>query len=404
MNEPTIRDLPDLKGVRVLVRVDFNVPLEQGNVADDCRIQAALATIRFLRRQKARVILMSHLGRPEGKVVESLRMAPVARRLGELLRIKVKACSDCVGPEAETAVEALEPGEVLLLENLRFHSEEIENDPIFAESLASLGDIYVDDAFAAAHRAHASIVGVPKHLPSVAGLLMEKEMRTIRDFLTRPERPLVLVLGGAKARDKVAMVAKLLPKIDEACLGGLVGATFLAALGSKTGDTPIAGERLNLARDICIGGGRQKLKLPVDVVVGTIATHGAEYRASYLDDIKPGEQIFDIGPKTVTEFTSAVTQARTVVWNGPMGMFEVEELAKGTRAVAEAIANSRAKSLVGGGETCNAIYDLGLARRIDHISTGGGAFLEFLLYDDLVGLQAIRAHPYARVEAPSIRC
>ena len=397
MNEPTIRDLADLKGVRVLVRVDFNVPLAEGNVTDDSRIEAALPTIQFLRRQKARVILMSHLGRPDGKVVESLRLAPVARRLGELLRVEVNACGECVGPEAEMAVDDLEPGDVLLLENLRFHSEEMENDPIFAESLASLGDVYVDDAFAAAHRDHASISGVSRHLPSVAGLLMEKETRTIRDFLTSPDRPFVLVLGGAKASDKIAMVAKLLPKIDEACLGGLVGVTFRAALGSEVGNTSIAGERLDLARDICIGGGRQKLKLPADVVVGTIPMHGGEYRASYLDDIKPGEQVFDIGPKTITDFTSAITQARTVVWNGPMGMFEVEELAKGTRAVAEAIANSHAKSLVGGGETSKAIYDLGLAERIDHMSTGGGAFLEFLLYDDLPGLAAIRAHPYARV-------
>jgi len=399
MNEPTIRDLPALEGVRVLVRVDFNVPIEDGKITDDTRIRAALPTIEFLRDKDARVILVSHLGRPGGKVVESLRLAPVGRRLGELLCAEIKLCADCIGPEAETAAASLAPGEVLLLENLRFHPGEEENDPGFARSLAALGDVYVGDAFGAAHRDHASITGVPRYLPPVAGLLLERETRIIRDFLILPERPLVLVLGGAKASDKVAAVAKLLPKIDEACVGGLAGATFLAALGADVGGTPVPEETLLVARDLCVGGGRQKLKLPVDVIVGSTPTPHGEFRSSYADDINPGEQIFDIGPKTITEFTKIITRAKTVVWNGPMGVFEVEELAKGTRAVAEAIANSRARSLVGGGESAEAIRSMGLTDRIGHVSTGGGAFLEFLLHDDLPGLEAIREHSRARVPA-----
>ena len=398
MNEPTIRDLTDLGGKRVLVRVDFNVPIEDGRVSDDSRIAAALPTIEFLRQRNAPVILMSHLGRPGGEFVESLRLAPVARRLGELLGADVKTCSDCIGLEAETAAEAIAPGEVLLLENLRFHPGEENNDPRFARALAALADVYVDDALAAAHRAHASIAGVPLYLPSVVGLLVEKETHTIRDFLAEPRRPFVLVLGGAKAGDKVATLARLLPKIDIACLGGIVGATFLAALETDVGDTPVPTDRLDMARGLC-DEFRQKLKLPVDVKVGATPAHNAEYRTCYADGIRAHEQVFDIGPETITEFTLTIGQARTVLWNGPMGIFEIEELSKGTRAVAEAIVRSRARSLVGGGETSKVIHDLALADGFDHISTGGGAFLEFLLHGDLPGLEAVRAqHEVASYE------
>lgn len=395
MNEPTVRDLEDLKERRVLVRADFNVPLHDGAVADDSRIVAALPTIHFLLEREARVILMSHLGRPGGTVVEELRLAPVANRLRELMGVTVRNVSDCVGPIALKAAEELNHGEILLLENLRFHKGEEANDAAFAGALASLADVYVNEAFPASHRSHASIVGVPRDLPSVIGLLMERETRTIYDVLVKPARPLVLVMGGAKPEDKVPLVAKLLPLIDEGLLGGLVGATFLAAIGTKVGKTPVASPKLALARDVYLGSGKSKLRLPVDVAVGPRATPDVKYRVSPVDRIKDDEEIFDIGPRTMTQFADTIMRAGTVVWNGPPGLFEVNELSRGTVAVAQAVARTAARTLVGGGDTVRALNILGLADDVSFVSTGGAAFLQFLLDDDLPGLQAVRAHAYA---------
>ncbi len=390
MDKKTIRDV-DVKGKRVLVRVDFNVPQnEAGQVTDDTRIRAALPTIEYLKQQGAIVILASHLGRPKGKFVESMRMAPVAARLSELLGQPVRTVPDVIGPEVEAAVKELKPGQVLLLENLRFYKEEEANDPEFARKLAALADLYVNDAFGTAHRAHASTEGVAHYLPAVAGFLMAKEIDFLSKALENPARPFVAILGGAKVSDKIGVIKNLLPKVDKLLIGGGMANTFLLAMGYQVGDSLVEADKTDVARDL-MGLGGQKLLLPVDVVIADAFSAEAERQVAPIDAVPAGWRIMDIGPETVKRYTQALQGARTVVWNGPMGVFEFAPFAAGTIAVAHAVADlPQATTIVGGGDSVAAIEAAGVTEKISHISTGGGASLEFLEGRELPGVAALQ--------------
>jgi phosphoglycerate kinase len=384
----TLHEAP-VSGKRVLVRVDFNVPLDRqtGEVADDTRIRAALPTIEYLIQQGARVILMTHLGRPEGKVVDSLRVDPVARRLSELLGGPVKKAPDCVGPEVEAMVAQLQPGEVLLLENLRFHPEEEANEPAFAEALARLGEVYVNDAFGTAHRAHASTAGVARFLPAYAGLLMEKEVRYLTKVLGNPEQPYIAVIGGAKVSDKLPVLRNLLPRVDRLLVGGGMANTFLRALGHQVGASLYEEDQVEAAREL-LGSG--KIMVPVDGVIADRVAADARTEVLLFGDVPEGWSVLDIGPETVRQFQEALRPARTVLWNGPMGVFELEPFAGGTRAIAEFLAGlTGALRVVGGGETVAAVEKFRLADKFDHISTGGGATLEFLEGRTLPGIAVL---------------
>ncbi|RLC79799.1 MAG: phosphoglycerate kinase [Chloroflexi bacterium] len=388
MRKKTIRDV-DVKGKRVLVRVDFNVPLADGKVADDRRIRAALPTIQYLLDHGAAVILMSHLGRPKGKVVPELRMDPVAERLSQLLGQSVRKLDDCIGPEVEAAVRAMKPGDVILLENTRFHPEERKNDPEFARKLASLADLFVNDAFGTAHRAHASTVGVARYLPAVAGFLMERELRFLGQALESPERPFVALLGGAKISDKIGVIRNLLSKVDALLIGGGMANTFFKAQGYKVGDSLVEDEAIDTAKGLLDEAG-DKLILPVDVVIADKVAPDAAVKTIKVGDVPAGWRILDIGPETVEFFKGKLQGARTVVWNGPMGVFEVEPFAKGTFAIAEALAElEEATVIVGGGDSAAAVEKAGVADRITHVSTGGGASLEFLEGKELPGVAAL---------------
>jgi len=382
----------DARGKRVLVRVDFNVPQdEDGQITDDTRIRASLPTLRELLEQDARVVLMSHLGRPKGPD-PSLSLRPVAARLQELLGRPVGFAADCVGPEAEQAAADLAPGGVLLLENLRFHPEEEADDPGFAKQLAALGDVYVDDAFGAAHRAHASTEGVTHVLPSYAGLLLEKEIEVLGATLEKPERPLVVILGGAKVKDKLGVIDNLLGKADAMLLGGGMAFTFVKAQGHEIGKSLLDEKRLDAARATLQRPEANRLKLPVDVLAAGGLTHTGDEEIVPIDRIPPDRIAVDIGPATARAFADAVRSARTIIWNGPMGVFEVAEFAAGTRAVAHAVrdqANAGATVIVGGGDTVAALEQLGYAEGIGHLSTGGGASLEFLEGKSLPGVAAV---------------
>jgi len=383
----TVRDIA-VKGKRVLVRVDFNVPLENGEVADDTRIRAVLPTIQYLLEQGSAVILMSHLGRPEGQVQDDLRLDPVGRRLSELLGQEVAKVDDCVGPEVERATKSLQPGQVLLLENLRFHPEEEENDQGFARQLASLADVYVNDAFGAAHRAHASTTSVTEYLPSVAGLLMERELQMLGEALANPTRPFVAVLGGAKVSGKIGVIRSLLSKVDLLLVGGGMANTFLKAQGLEVGKSLVDNDSLAVARDMLEQAGK-RLVLPVDVVVADAFAADARARTVSAEAVPPGWLILDIGPRTVSLFEKKLSTAGTVVWNGPMGVFEFPRFAAGTRALAESLARSQATTIVGGGDSAAAVRQAGLEDKMTFVSTGGGASLMFLEGNSLPGVEAL---------------
>ncbi len=376
MNKKTIRDV-DVRGKRVLVRVDFNVPLKEGAVADDTRIRAALPTINYLLEQDAALILCSHLGRPKGKVVPEFRLDPVAARLAELLGCPVQKLGNCVGPQVEAAVEAMQMGDVILLENTRFHPEERANDPEFARQLASLADIFVNDAFGAAHRAHASTEGVTHYLPAVAGFLMEKELEFLGQVTESPDHPYVAILGGAKISDKIGVIESLLAKCDRLLIGGGMANTFFKAMGFEVGDSLIEDVAVEMAASLLKRAGGT-LVLPVDVVVADAFDNDARMRIVAPNEVTPGWRILDVGPKTVSTFGSALGGAKTVVWNGPLGVFEMDNFAAGTFAVARLLADLDAITIIGGGDSAAAVRQAGLVDQMSHVSTGGGASLEFL--------------------------
>jgi len=388
MAKMTVRDV-DWDGKRALVRCDFNVPLNDDlQVTDDTRIVAALPTIRYLLENGASVVLCSHLGRPKGKVVDEMRLTPVAGRLRELLDAPVSKADDCVGDAVEAAAKALIPGQVLLLENLRFHAGEENNDPAFAKSLAALGGVFVNDAFGTAHRAHASTAGVADYMPAVAGLLVEKEIAFLGEAVTSPEHPFVAILGGAKVSDKIKVIENLLSKADSLLIGGGMANTFFRAQGFEMGDSLVEDDSVDVAADLLERGGDQ-LVLPVDVLLADAFAEGANTRVADVGDVPPGWRILDIGPKTAELFADRVDDARTVVWNGPMGVFEMAPFAEGTFAVARALAASDATSIVGGGDSAAAIAQAGLTDQITHVSTGGGASLQFLEGAELPGIAAL---------------
>jgi phosphoglycerate kinase len=395
MGKRTLADL-EVDGKRVLVRVDFNVPIEQGVEAIasyDQRLRATLPTIRYLLQRNCRVILCSHLGRPGGRVNESLRLAPVGARLAALLERPVRSLLDCVGPEVAAGVNALRPGQIVLLENLRFHPGEEKNDPQFAKALGALADCFVMDAFAVAHRAHASTVGVPQHLPSAMGLLMQREVETLGQALEAPARPLAALMGGAKVGDKMGVLENLLGKLDHLFVGGGMAATFLRSQGHHTGASSVELDRLAFAQDILRRAEARKVKihLPQDVVVASqFAGDAAEVKTVPVDQVPPGWFIMDIGPATARRFAQGLGSCKTILWNGPMGVFEMPRFSQGTRAVAQAIAGlSGVTTVVGGGSTAEVVEELGLMDRLTHVSTGGGASLEFLEGKELPGIAAL---------------
>jgi phosphoglycerate kinase len=386
----SLTDYP-LGGKRVLVRVDFNVPLKDGRVADDTRIRAALPTITYLLDQGCSIVLASHLGRPKGQIVAELRMAPVAARLAELLGRPVATADDCVGPAVERAAAALAPGDVLLLENLRFHGEETANDAAFAAQLAALADVYVNDAFGTAHRAHASTEGVTHYLPAVAGLLMTRELEILGRLLRDPARPFVVVLGGAKVSDKIGVIEKMLVTADAILVGGAMCFTFFKASGREVGTSRIEADKLEVAAGIAADAKASDcaFELPVDIVVAPAAEAGAPVRVVPAERMPAAEMGLDIGPATIAAFAARIAGAGTIFWNGPMGLFELDDFAAGTKAIGEAIAASGAVTVVGGGDTVSAVRRFGLEEGITHISTGGGASMEFVEGKALPGVVAL---------------
>lgn len=387
-NKKSVRDI-DVKGKKVLVRVDFNVPIKDGVVQDDTRVRAALPTIEYLLEQGAAVILFSHLGRPKGGPDPKYSMKPVAEYLGKLTGKPVAFAEDCVGESAEKAAANLKPGEILVLENTRFHPEEEKNDLDLARKMAALADIYVNDAFGSAHRAHASTEGVARFLPAVAGFLMEKEIQYLSQAIENPKRPFVAILGGAKVSDKIGVIKNLLTKADSILIGGGMANTFFKAQGYPVGKSLVEDDVLDLARELLSTGGT-KLRLPVDVVIARSMEEGAETKVMPVGPIPEDWMILDIGPETVEAYGKVIGSAATVVWNGPMGVFEVPTFAKGTFGIAEAMAKSPAVTIVGGGDSASAIQKSGLADKITHISTGGGASLEMLEGLVLPGVAALQ--------------
>jgi len=387
-NKKVVNDF-DVNGKRVLVRVDFNVPLKEGKVADDTRIQAALPTIKYLLDHHAAVILCSHLGRPKTPEDLQFSLRPVAEYLGGLIDAKVKFAEDCVGPIAEAASQSLNPGEVLVLENTRFHKEETKNDPEMAKQLAKLADLYVNDAFGSAHRAHASTEGVAQYLPAAAGFLLEKEIKYLGAAIAEPKQPFVAIMGGAKISDKIGVIDNLLKKADAILIGGGMANTFFKAQGYPVADSLVEEEALETAKELLAKAG-DKLRLPVDVVIANAFDNDAETKVMSVGPIPEGWRILDIGPETVENYGKVVSKAGTVVWNGPMGVFEMPNFAKGTFGIAEAVAASDSISIIGGGDSVAAINQSGLSGKVTHISTGGGASLEMLEGIVLPGLAALQ--------------
>lgn len=390
MNKKSIRDIK-WQGKRAVVRVDFNVPIEHGVIGDDTRIRSAVPTIQYLVDHGASVVLLSHLGRPKNTVVESLRLKPVAAHLAELLNKTVTALPDVAGPNAFNAAKDLGAGQILMLENTRFDPREEANDPSLAKEYAALGDVYVNDAFGAAHRAHASTTGIAAYIPAVAGLLMERELEALAGTLANPERPFITIIGGAKISDKIGVIENLLSKVDALLIGGGMANTFFLAQGYAMGDSLVESTSLDLAKrmiDLAAARGTTLL-LPTDAVVADAFSPTANTMVVPVTDVKPGWRILDIGPATRAVYAAQIASAKTVIWNGPMGVFEMPAFAEGTRAVAQALADSSAKSIVGGGDSVAAIEQMGLADRVSHISTGGGASLELLEGRVLPGVDAL---------------
>lgn len=392
MDKLTIRDI-EVGGKKVLVRVDFNVPLDEktGAITDDSRIRAALPTIHYLIDRGARVILISHLGRPKGKVVNELRLTGVAQRLSQILGQQVGVATDCIGPEVEKSVAALQTGDVLLLENLRFHSDEETGTPAFAQALARLGDIFVNDAFGTSHRAHASIAGITNYLPAVAGLLLEKEVDTLGGILEHPTHPFGGLVGGAKVSDKVDMLENIMGKVDFLLIGGGMAATFLKAKSYQVGQSLIEADRLDTASRLMAKAARNgvRLLLPVDVVVVDEITAEAIGKVVSVERIEPQQRIVDIGLQTVKNFSEELRRCQTVFWNGPMGIYEIPQFAQGTHAVAKLLAGLEATTIIGGGSTAEVITEMGLTDKVTFVSTGGGASLEFLGGQKLPGVEAL---------------
>jgi len=392
MTKKTVEDI-EVEGKKVLLRVDFNVPLNinTGDISDDSRIRASLPTIEYLVDHRAKVIICSHLGRPEGKVVKELRMAPIAQRLSQLMGLPVSMASDCIGSEVESKVGTLKEGEILVLENLRFHPEEELNDADFARKLARLADIYVNDAFGTAHRAHASTVGVAKYLPAVAGFLMKKELEVMGKLLHNPERPLACLIGGAKVSDKIELVQNMLKKVDMLLVGGGMTATFLKTQGYEVGHSLIEDDKLGLAKKLLQEAEEWKVPflLPVDVVVAEEIKAGAPTRVVPITNIPSGSHIVDIGPQSIELFYSELRRCRTITWNGPMGIYEIPQFAQGTRSIASFLSTLDATTIIGGGSSAEVVQEMGLTDKMTHVSTGGGASLRFLEGVTLPGVKVL---------------
>ena len=392
MKKMTVRDI-DVKGKRVLVRVDFNVPLNEGTgtIADDSRIQAALPTIKYLIEQEAKVILCSHLGRPDGVVVDGLRMAVIGKQLSKHLKRPVQVATESIGPLVEQAVAQLNGGDVLLLENLRFHPEEEKNDPDFAQALAKLAEIYVNDAFGTAHRSHASITGVVEDLPAVAGMLMERELTAMGSILENPAHPFIAVLGGAKVSDKVGMLENIMNKVDSLLIGGGMANVFLKAMSFETGQSIVESGSLKTVFDLMQEAAAYdvRLLLPIDVVVTDEIGAEAEATIVSINDVPPQMKIVDIGPQTIENFRRELDKSQTVFWNGPMGIDEIPQFAQGTRSIAQIMAGLKAATIIGGGSTAEVVIDMKLADEMTFVSTGGGASLRFLGGRSLPGVEAL---------------
>lgn len=392
MSKMTVRDI-EVDGKRVLVRVDFNVPLDErtGAITDDSRIQATLPTIKYLIDRGAKVILCSHLGRPEGKVVDKLRLIIVAQRLSQILGQQVGVTKNCIGSEAEKSVENLRSGDVLLLENLRFHSAEEMDSPLFARALARLADIYVNDAFGTSHRSHASIVKITEYLPSVAGLLLERELKALGSILHNPAHPFGGLFGGAKVSDKVGLLESIMDKVDYLLIGGGMAATFLKAKSYEVGLSLVESDRLNTALGLMEKAAKNEVRLlfPVDVVVADKLTPEAKVEVVSIENIPKDKKIVDIGPQTIKDFSEKLQTCQTVFWNGPMGVYEIPQFADGTQTMARLLANLNATTIIGGGSTAEIVNDMGIADKMTFVSTGGGASLKFLGGQTLPGVEVL---------------
>ena len=392
MAKKTVRDV-DVTNKRVLVRVDFNVPMDRnGKITDDTRIRACLPTIEYLLKHLARIVLCSHLDRPGGKVVKELRLAPAARRLSELLNKPVKALNDCIGLQVEKAIFGLQNGEIVLLENLRFYPQEEANNPNFAQSLARLADIYVDDAFGACHRAHASIVGIAQYLPAVSGLLLQKELETLTGLVVNPARPFGAVIGGAKLATKLALLNNMITKVNSLLIGGGMAATFLKSQGYGVGKSAVENSQIKDVRDVMskAKSAGVELVLPQDLLVAEKLQSGAATRVVPMDKVPEGWIIADIGNKSMEAFSKVLDKCQTVFWNGPLGVFEIAEFAEGTRSLARVLANLKATTIIGGGSTAEAVEEMGLTDKMSYVSTGGGASLELLQGKVLAGVAVLQ--------------
>ena len=392
LQKATIRDV-DVAGKRVLVRVDFNVPMEGGRIIDDTRIREAIPTIQNLAERSARVILVTHLGRPDGKVDEAYRTTPLAQRLSELIRRPVRHLDDCIGPQVQAGVKAMHDGEIVMLENVRFHPGETKNDPEFARQLAALGELYVNDAFGTAHRAHASTAGVAQYLPAVAGLLMEREISTLGRIMTDPPHPLVAIIGGSKISTKIGVIHSLLRRVDRLCIGGAMACTFLKARGLEMGRSLVEDDQLEVARSLLAAGG--SIVLPLDAVAAPDAKPGVPVKTVPVDGVPADLKVLDVGPMTVERFLQTCDGASAVVWNGPLGVYEVPPFDAGTDALAQGLAGSDAQTIIGGGDLVAALQKQHLAERMSFVSTGGGATLEFLEGKTLPGIAVLKDKDHA---------